>query len=198
MVDKQLQQKTVKYLEEYYGFPTRLENELQRHTTAIGTKGLADLDKYVDKCVTSREEPDLKIKPVKITSVNEIEKKIPSLIDAKSRYILFQMIKKVTALRLAAISEAARPDKTIDVNKLANALATREKGVPKEIEKELKPLLGSQPTIDIAARVLVGIDLHPFQEQISTQGFWGYVCRNRCCFWGWRCSWGCLLIGCWL
>lgn len=197
MTEKQVRENTAKYLNEYYGFPANLEGELQRHKNALDAKDRVELDKYVDKCIANREEPDLKLKPIKIRSAGEIQKKIPSLTDAKSRYVLFQLIKKVSAQRLAAISEAARPDNTIDVDKLVKALSTREKGILKEASKELKDLLGSKPTVDVAARTLVGLDLDSTQ-QIGTMGYWGYICRNRCCFWGWRCSWGCLIIGCWL
>jgi hypothetical protein len=196
MVDKQVREKTAKYLDEYYGFPSNLEGELQRNKNAIDAKDLIKLDKYVDKCIANREEPDLKIQPIMIRSADEVTKKVPSLEDAKSRYVLYQLIKKVTALRLAAISEAARPDSTIDLDILVKALSTREKGVTAETPKELKDLLGSKPTADVAAQVLVGLHVNPIQ-QIGAKGFWDYVCRNRCCFWGWRCSWGCLIIGCW-
>lgn len=197
MAEKQLRVEMAKYLDEYYGFPSKLEGELQRHKSALSAKDLAALDKYVDKCIANREEPELKLKPIKIGSAEDIQKKIPSLADAKSRYVLFQMIKKVTALRLAAISESARPDNTVDLNKLVKALSAREKVAAAETTRELKELLGSKPTVDVAARALVGLQLET-TEQVGTLGYWGYICRTRCCFWGWRCSWGCLIIGCWL
>lgn len=196
MADAKLREHVAKYLNEYYGFSPELEKELGRHSSAIDAKARNELNKHVDTCITDRSDPPLEGKPVNIESVGETAGELPSSMDTKSRYVLFQLIKKVTASRLAAISEAARPDRTIDVNALAKALSTREKGAPAEIAKELKPLLGSQPTIDIAARVLVGLDMPPFQPQTSRSGYWRYICRGKCCFWGWRCSWGCLLIGC--
>jgi hypothetical protein len=195
------QESVAKYLQEYYGFPSDLEADLKKQSKAVGAKGASTLDKYVEQCIAKREEPDLKIKPVQISARDEAGRAPagPAL-DPQARYVLMQMIRKVTAMRLEAISEAARPDRTVDVNKLAKALAAREKGAAAAIAKELKPLLGSQPTVDIAAKVLVGLEINPLQRQpaAGAKGYWGYVCRNRCCFWGWRCSWGCLLIGCWI
>lgn len=215
MDDTQMRRSVTKYLNEYYGFPPHLETELQQQTGALNAKVLKELDAYVDRCIANREEPELKAKTIKISPRAGAEERIsprggvedrpnpgggsedrPVPLDARSRYVLFQLIKKVTATRLAAISESARADKTVDVNQLMKALSAREKVPAAEIAKELKPLLGSKPTVDVAARALVGLDLTPAQGGRTTQGYWGYVCRNRCCFWGWRCSWGCLLIGC--
>lgn len=196
MTDTQARERAARHLEEYYGFSPKLEEDFQRQKTALSARVIAKLDAYVDRCIANREEPDFTLQSVAALAEDE-EAERSATPAAKSRYVMYQLIKKVTALRVAAISEAARADGTVDLPGLVKALGAKEKAAAAATTKELKALLGAKPTVDTAAQVLVGLHINPAQ-QLNEAGYWDYICRNRCCFWGWRCSWGCLLIGCWL
>jgi len=197
LADKQKVGEVDKYLDEYYGFPPGLEKELRQHKSTLVAEDVAELDQYVAQCLATREEPDFdRLARERSPEPGKLQRS--AMKDPRTRYVLCQLIKLLTAERLSAIAAAARPDKSVDVDKLAKALTAKEKGKAGGTAKELRSLLGSQPTVDVAARVLVGLDIKPSgQQEAGTRGYWSYVCRNRCCLFKWACSWGCLLIACW-